>query len=258
MDSFADTSKIDSIGVIMAVYNEDRTLRQAIIGIEKVLSKYLKAELIIVESNSADSSRVILRDIKEKWNSKVQLKIIYQELALGKGNALREGLKHLNAEVIAIYDADLEYNPLDLMKLTSLLEEGNTSFVLGSRLLNSGQMREFKGDRLRSKMYNLGHIVFTSWFNFLFATNLKDPFTMWKVFRKDVLNQMSLTADRFDFDWELLGKAARLGCNIQEVPCSYSSRGFAEGKKVRTFRDPIAWISHSMKYRFTRLKGKDF
>lgn len=256
MDRFALNSKVRSVSVIMPVYNEEANLKAAVAGISRTLEYFEKSELIIVESNSTDSSRDILQNLDHAWSSKVVLKTIYEDVPKGKGHALRAGLLEVSSEVIVIYDADEEYSHSDLLILIEPLELGEASFVLGSRNGMKGPMRQFEGDRARSTLYNLGHLIFTGWFNFLFGTQLKDPFTMWKVFRIGILSELDLTANRFDIDWELLGKSARLGCKISEIPITYSARGFSEGKKVRTFLDPLNWIIFSIKYRFTPLNLK--
>ncbi|RME15058.1 MAG: hypothetical protein D6797_07475, partial [Bdellovibrio sp.] len=101
---------------------------------------------------------------------------------------------------------------------------------------------------------NLGGIFFHTLFNIMFGTRLTDPTTMFKVFRLDCLKGVVLDGNRFDFDYELAGKLIRLGYMPLEVPVSYTSRGFNEGKKIRIFRDPFNYIFAIVKYRLVRIK----
>ncbi len=103
---------------------------------------------------------------------------------------------------------------------------------------------------------NLGHVFFTALFNVVYGTRLRDPFTMFKVFRRDCLYGLTFESNRFDFDWELVGKLVRAGYRPLEIPVNYRSRSFSEGKKVSFFRDPLTWIRACFKYRFVRLGKK--
>jgi hypothetical protein len=103
---------------------------------------------------------------------------------------------------------------------------------------------------------NVGHVFFTGLFNVVYGTRLRDPFTMFKVFRRDCIHGLTFESNRFDFDWELVGKLVRAGYRPLEIPVNYRSRSFAEGKKVSFFRDPLTWIRACFKYRFTRLGKK--
>jgi len=102
----------------------------------------------------------------------------------------------------------------------------------------------------------VGHVFFTALFNVVYGTRLRDPFTMFKVFRRDCLHGLTFESNRFDFDWELVGKLVRAGYQPIEIVVNYRSRSFAEGKKVSFFRDPLTWIRACFKYRFVRLGKK--
>jgi hypothetical protein len=103
---------------------------------------------------------------------------------------------------------------------------------------------------------NLGHVLFTALFNVTYGTRLRDPFTMFKVFRRDCLSGLTFEANRFDFDWELVGKLVRAGYRPLEIPVNYRSRSFTEGKKVSLLRDPLTWIRACFKFRFQPLGKK--
>ena len=100
---------------------------------------------------------------------------------------------------------------------------------------------------------NVAHWVLTWCFNVTYGTKLRDPFTMYKVFRTECIAGVEFVADRFDFDWELVGKLVRLGYEPLEIPVVYNSRGFDGGKKVRFFRDPPTWIAACLRFRFCSL-----
>jgi 2-polyprenyl-3-methyl-5-hydroxy-6-metoxy-1,4-benzoquinol methylase len=229
------------LSVIVPVYNEAKTFG---VMMERLLSKEvpgLRMEIIIVESNSTDGSREAALKFKEHPN----VKLILEEKPFGKGHAVRTGLKSASGDYVMIQDADLEYDFEDYDALLGLLMAGTTAFVLGSR--HGGRkilkMRQFTGQRGLSLFMNAGHWFFTTLINILFRQRLRDPFTMFKVFRRDCLFGLEFQCDRFDFDFELLIKLIRKGYQPVELPVNYQSRSYSEGKKVRMFRDPLSWLS---------------
>jgi glycosyltransferase involved in cell wall biosynthesis len=236
------------LSIIMPVFNEARTVQEAI---ESVLHVPLSVDkqLIIVESNSTDGSR----EIVERYRSHPLVTIILQESPKGKGAAVREGFTAVRGDLILIQDADLEYDVADYPRVIEPLLDGRTSFVLGCRHVAGEPMREFSTARHMSRLLNVAHWVFTALFDLVYWCRLRDPFTMYKVFRSDCIRGVRFEANRFDFDWELVGKLVRLGYRPLEVQVSYRSRGFDAGKKVRLFRDPITWMIALIKYRFAPL-----
>jgi len=233
------------ISVIMPVYNEEKTVKATVEGVIEVLvrSSY-RFEIIIVESNSTDRTAKILEEVKSNFDLKMpgKIKLINQEIAKGKGNAVREGLKNSEGDIISIYDADDEYEPDDILTLVNKLSEGSSSFVLGTRHSKGQPMRVMTDHPVLSRAMNLAHYFFTFIFNIAFKVNLTDPFTMHKVFLKEILSEVHLVADRFDIDWEILGKAIVLGASPIEISITYRARSYAEGKKVRLFLDPFKWL----------------
>ncbi len=238
------------LSVLMAVYNEAGSVNAAI---QNVLDKKIadiEIELIIIESNSTDGTREIVL----KYENYKNVKIVLQDKACGKGNAIRAGLQHISGDYVLIQDADSEYDIEDYDALIEPLASGKAAFVLGAR--HGGKtwkMRQFQDQRLAGHFLNFGHWFFTTLVNIVYGLRLKDPFTMYKVFRSDCLRGIHFECNRFDFDYELLIKLVRNGYKPIEIPVNYRSRSFKQGKKVRIFRDPLTWFMAIIKFRFKRI-----
>jgi glycosyltransferase involved in cell wall biosynthesis len=244
------------ISIIVPVYEEAPTLAallhsvwaQPIAGCEK--------EVIVVESNSSDGSREIAADFAARHErSGAPVRLILEDAPRGKGRAVRRGLAAASGDIVLIQDADLEYDVADYPELITPIVEGRAQFVIGSRHLGAEgwKIRKFARGNWRALAMNVGGILFHGLFNFLFGSRLTDPTSMFKVFRRDCLRGIELTCNRFDFDFELTGKLMRAGFRPLEVPVSYRSRGFDEGKKIRILRDPLTWVVAIAKSRFAPL-----
>ena len=238
-----------TLSVVVPVFNEADTVVETLTGVLGVHIPDVRLEVIVVESNSSDDSRRLVRG----FESDDRIKVVLQEQARGKGNAVREGLRHVNGDVILIQDADLEYSVEDYPRLVEPLVSGATDFVLGCRHVPGRPIRVMDGAARTSRVLNVAHWLFTGLFDVVYGVRLRDPFTMYKVFRSACLDGVRLTSDRFDFDWELVGKLVRLGYIPVEVPVNYAARSFAHGKKIRFFRDPPTWIAACVRFRFARL-----
>ena len=240
------------LSVIMPVFNERSTFGAVV---QQLLAKsipHVDIEIIIVESNSTDGTRDEVRKIE----GHERVRVVYEEKPRGKGHAVRAGLARATGDYVLIQDADLEYDLKDYDVLLEPLISGRAAFVLGSRHGMDGRtwkVRHFADQVLVSQVMNLGHLFFTKLFNVVYGTRLSDPFTMFKVFRRDCLHKLTFEANRFDFDWELVGKLVRAGYLPVEIPVNYRSRSFAEGKKVSFFSDPLTWIRACFKFRFAPL-----
>lgn len=229
------------LSVIVPAFNEAKTFGPMMEGLLRKELPGLLVEIIVVESNSTDGTRDLV--LQHKNNPKV--KVILEEKPRGKGHAVRTGLKSATGDYVLIQDADLEYDFEDYDALLEQLTGGRSAFVLGSRHggRNVLKMRQFTGQHALSLFVNVGHWFFTTLINLLFLQHLRDPFTMFKVFRRDCLFGLEFECNRFDFDYELLIKLLRKGYRPIELSVNYRSRSYKEGKKVRMFRDPLSWLA---------------
>lgn len=228
------------LSVVVPAYNEAKTFGPMMDGLLRKQLPGLRMEIIVVESNSTDGTR----EIVQKYEKDPRVKVILEEQPRGKGHAVRTGLRAASGDYVLIQDADLEYDLEDYDALLEQLVGGRSAFVLGSR--HGGRkvlkMRQFTGQHGLSLFVNIGHWFFTTLVNVLFLQRLRDPFTMFKVFRRDCLFGLEFECNRFDFDYELLIKLIRKGYRPIELPVNYRSRSYKEGKKVRIFRDPLSWL----------------
>ena len=238
------------LSVVMPAFNEAGSVQQ---GIERVLSKKLDEldiELVIVESNSTDGTREIVMGYEHRPG----VKIILEDRAKGKGHAVRQGFSQITGDYVMIQDADNEYDIEDYDALIRPLAAGEAAFVLGARHGGGAwKMRQFEDQPLAAAFLNFGHWLFTTLVNVVYGLRLRDPFTMYKVFRADCLRGLDFECNRFDFDYELLIKLVRRGYRPVEIPVNYRSRSFKEGKKVNALRDPLTWLRAIVKFRFQKL-----
>ncbi|MBU0686812.1 MAG: glycosyltransferase family 2 protein [Candidatus Margulisbacteria bacterium] len=221
------------LSIIIPVYNEQNTLLEIL---KRVQALDLNKEIIIVDDYSTDRTREILSKYKE-----ANTKIILQSKNQGKGAAIREGIKMAGGDYVIIQDADLEYNPQEILKLIKLVIDGQAQVVYGSR---------FKGKHVfRSLSHYLGNKLLTLITNLLYRTTLTDMETCYKLIPTDLIKQIPLRANRFDFEPEITAKILKRGYKITEVPISYDSRTFAQGKKI-SWKDGFAAIYALIKYKF--------
>ena len=236
------------LSVIMPVYNEVRYIDEII---NKVLTSdigNIEKEIIIIESNSTDGTRELVK----KYENRTEFKIFYEEKPAGKGHAVKNGLKLATGDIFLIQDADLEYNPDEYPLLLKPIIEGRAKFVLGSRHLgNAGwAYRKFSYGSPTAFVYNIGTRVFDFFFNHLYGVRLTDPMTMFKVFCRECLNDIEFQSDYFDLDLEIVAKFIKKGYIPVEVPVSYVSRSFSEGKKVVFYKVAIKVFIVVIKVRF--------
>jgi glycosyltransferase involved in cell wall biosynthesis len=242
------------LSVIVPVYNERATVVELL---DQVLAKDIdgvEIEVIIVESNSTDGSR----DLVRRYADHNRVRVILEDKPRGKGFAVRTALEEAKGDLVLFQDADLEYDVNDYDALIAPILRYRTNFVLGSRHTESNsswKIRTFSDSPGLSAYFNLGHALLLTMFNVVYSQNLTDPFTMFKVFRRDCLYGLRFECDRFDFDNEIVIKLIRKGYKPLELPVNYTSRSIQEGKKITLFLDPLRWIRALLKFRKTPLYG---
>jgi len=235
------------VSIVVPVFNE-RTTFQAMM--DALLAKQLpglRKEVIIVESNSIDGSR----ELVQAYAGHPEVRIVLQPGPRGKGHAVREGLAFATGDIVMIQDADLEYDLDDYDGLLAPVMAWQSMFILGSRHQGGWKMRKFNDAPLTAAVFNLGHWFFKSVMNIALNSRMTDPFTMFKVFRRDALFGIDFVCNRFDFDIELVIKLVRKGYVPVELPVNYAARSFAEGKKVSFTRDGLTWLWTILKLRIS-------
>lgn len=235
------------LSIVVPAYNERATIGELLAALAEKEIPGVDKEVIVVESNSTDGTRELVQQAATQHG----FRVILEDRPRGKGAATRAGIAAATGDVVMIQDADLEYDMDDYEVLLDPILAGRESFVLGARHGGrSWKMRQFNDQPLHAFVLNCAHWTFTALIDLSLWIGLRDPFTMYKVFRRDCLNGLTLRCNRFDFDWELLIKLIRKGHRPIELPVNYRSRSFKEGKKIRMFRDPITWIIAWAKSRF--------
>jgi hypothetical protein len=241
-----------TLSVIVPAFNERSTFS---VLMERLLAKTIESvdiEIVLVESNSSDGTR----EDAVRFGQHPRVRLILQDRPRGKGNAVRAGLAACTGDIVLFQDADLEYDIDDYDDLIAPLLEYRRNFVIGSRHVSKGRVwkiRQFNDSVGLSAFFNAGHVFFLALFNFMYRQRLKDPFSMFKVFRRDCLYGLTFECNRFDFDFEIVIKMLRKGYRPLELPVNYRARSPSEGKKVSVLRDPVTWIRALLKFRFGRL-----
>ena len=244
--------RVQTLDVIIATYNEVTTIEEVVNSILELTIEGLFIKIIIIEGNSSDGTR----DKIMQYVDHPRVTLILEEEPKGKGFAVRLGLAKASSDLVLIQDADLEYDVNDYEALVRPLMTGVVSFVLGARerTLNAKLgVRHFEDAVLLSRMANIANHFFRLLFNTTYRTSLRDPFTMYKVFRRDCIHSLNFESEKFDFDWEILAKLLRIGYQPLEIPVSYESRSFKEGKKTKIISDPLTWVIACFKFKLKKI-----
>jgi glycosyltransferase involved in cell wall biosynthesis len=207
----------------MPVYNEERTIMDVL---DLVRAVEMDKEIIIVDDCSYDGTAELLR--KHFDGSEGDIRIFYQERNMGKGAALRTAIEHATGDYVIVQDADLEYSPHDMLKLTQEAELTGADAVYGSRFL--------KDRRSTSLIHYMINNFLTQVSNLLFGGHLTDMETCYKLIRTDLIRDLDIRANSFEFEPEVTAKILKRGVGISEVPVSYRGRSYDEGKKI-TWKD---------------------
>ncbi len=227
------------LSVIIPCYNEKNTIKSIVKAVRE--SCVYDKEIIVVDDCSKDGTQDILRNEIE---STVDL-ILYHEKNQGKGAALRTGISHATGDIIVIQDADLEYDPQEFPILVNPILENKADVVFGSR---------FMGGRPHRVLYfwhSLGNKFLTLTSNMFTNLNLTDMETCYKVFRREIIQSITIEENRFGFEPEITAKIAKLNCRIFEVGISYNGRKYEEGKKIG-WKDGFRTLFCILKYNIKR------
>jgi glycosyltransferase involved in cell wall biosynthesis len=229
---------------IVPVYNEEATLEVAVGRIRDVP---LNVEIVAVNDGSTDASKEILDRLHEAGLIE---QVIHQPRNLGKGAAVRAGIRAATGHVIVIQDADLEYDPGEFPILLEPIRSGMADAVFGSRFHGGPR-------RVLFFWHSVGNRLLTLLSNMLTDLTLSDMETCYKMVRADILKSLPLVSSRFGIEVELTARLAKAGARIWEMPISYSGRTYDEGKKI-DWRDGVAALWHVFRFNlFPPKRGKN-
>ncbi|HBD09524.1 MAG TPA: glycosyl transferase, partial [Syntrophobacteraceae bacterium] len=209
--------------VVIPCYNEEATLEKCVHRVRAIQDATLQLEIIIVDDASRDKSLAIARSLAADHP---EIRVLHHEHNQGKGAALRNGFQSATGDYVAVQDADLEYDPQDLKRLLVPLKDGIADVVFGSRFLSHGT------HRVLYFWHSLGNAFLTFLSNMFTDLNLTDMETCYKVFRREVIQSITLKEDRFGIEPELVAKVAQMRLRIYEMGISYYGRTYEEGKKI--------------------------
>ncbi len=225
------------LSVVIPVFNEKETIRGIYDAVKNVA---IDKEIILVDDFSTDGTREVLQGLMDETT-----RVFMHDRNLGKGAALRTGFSHAAGEIVIIQDADLEYDPEQYHKLIQPILDNKADVVYGSRFV-TGDYR-----RVLFFWHSLGNKFLTLLSNMLTNINLTDMETCYKVFRREVLQRITIEENRFGFEPEITAKIAKMDLRIYEVGISYSGRTYKEGKKIG-WKDGISALRCILKYNLLR------
>ena len=228
----------NKVTIIIPVFNEKNNIDKIIKKVKKEV--YFKKQIIVVDDCSSDGTREIIKKIKNID------KIIFNKKNLGKGAAIKSAVPYIKGDIVAIQDADLEYNPKDLNKLIKILKKKKINVIYGSRVLKKGR---YNHNEFLSNFRIFGNHILTLISNFLNKQKLTDAHTCYKIFKNNIFLNLNLQENDFAFCPEVNTKISLLKEEIKEAPISYKGRTVEEGKKIR-FYDAVIALKTILKYRY--------
>jgi len=223
------------LSVIIPCYNESPTIAEVL---ERVIDVDIEKEIIFVDDGSIDGSA----DIAAKFAGRCKMTIVKHNGNIGKGAAVRTGLKYCTGDIVIIQDADLEYNPKDYHKIIEAFGKNGTKVVYGSRNLNGGNAKI-------GLIFWLGGFILSKITNLFYGSDLTDEPTCYKAFKREIIQRIEITDNSFNWEREITAKLLKEGYGITEVPIDYEPRDFSEGKKLGWVEGFSAYWA-LLKYRF--------
>lgn len=233
------------LSIIVPIFNEEKTIGQVLDTLKKMrLPANLKKEIIVINDGSSDGTLDIVKEEKSEF-----LKYFSHPKNLGKGAAIKTGIKQATGELIVVQDADLEYNPSEYSKLLKPILEDKAEVVFGTRLTNY-PLQFWGKDKTVLPTHLIANKFLTFLTNILYGSHLTDMETGYKLFRTKILERFSITSKGFEFEPEITAKILKLKIHIVEIPIRVHPRTYKEGKKI-SWVDGITAIWTLIKYRFT-------
>ena len=207
------------LSIVIPVYNEVETFVPLL---SRVRALPIPKQIVIVDDHSTDGTTELLREIE----CLPDVHILFKPENEGKGAALRSGFRHATGNIVVVQDADLEYDPRDILALLQPIIEGEADVVYGSRFLREDTA---VGSGF---VHRLGNRFLTKASNFTTGLRLTDMETCYKVFRQNIVSEIEIRQNRFGFEPEITAKVARRGCRVLELPVNYHARRWSDGKKI--------------------------
>ena len=233
------------LSIVIPAYNEAKTIRRLVERIFTVAFP-IDIEVIVVDDHSKDRTLRIMK-ILEKHDLSDRIKLFHNDRNRGKGFSIRRGFEHVTGDLVVVQDADFEYDPHEIPRLMEPVLRGEVDVVYGSRFLNR---RRPEGMALPNWVAN---VFLTGLTNLLYGGTLTDMETCYKLFRAELVRDLPLEAERFDFEPEITTELLKRGVKIKELPIKYRGRTAEEGKKIKARDFFIAvWVLVRLRFRSPR------
>ena len=244
MTSF-DSAAPTTLSIVVPAFNEEATLARVV---EKLIRVPYLFEIVIVDDCSSDRTLEIARKLAAKYP---QVRALTHPVNRGKTDALRTGFAETKGDIVIVQDADLEYDPSEMIEVIQPIVDGVADVVFGSRFLVR------KAARVLYFYHYIANKALTFFSNLLTNINLSDVETGYKAFRGEIIRNMIITSKGFGFEIEVTAKVAKLGCAIFEVPISYYGRTYEQGKKIG-MTDGIAAVWYIVRYNWLTSRAASY